>query len=152
MYRVYLASLVTGQSYEESKGRFEKMKYQVEKDGRAIALHPLTAKGYLRTETSLAPAGYKFPPSTDQAIVRRDLWMVEQADIVLVNLLGAKTASIGCTAEMAWAYLLRKHVILMVEAGGNPHNHAFVYQMASVVYTNEAEAYEYLDSLLAGRF
>jgi nucleoside 2-deoxyribosyltransferase len=41
---------------------------------------------------------------------------------VLVNLLGAKTVSVGTVWELGVAYTLRKPVVLVMERD-NPHNH-----------------------------
>jgi nucleoside 2-deoxyribosyltransferase len=152
--KIYLAGPISGLSYEEAAGRIKRIKHALEIQcslANLDVMHPLTGKGYLHTEKALAPEGYKFPPSTDHAIVERDLWMVRQADIVLMNLHGAKTASIGSVSELAWAHLLGKHTVVIMEEG-NPHQHAFVAQMADVVFETEKEAIHYVANLVMGRF
>jgi nucleoside 2-deoxyribosyltransferase len=152
MFTVYLAGPISGLSYDEASNRIKRVRYELERDlGNVLVLHPLTAKGYLRNELNLAPNGYKYPPSTDHAIVERDMWMVKQADIVLCNLCGAKTISIGSVAELAWAHMLGKHTVVAMEPE-NLHQHAFVLQMADVVFPQEKEAIQYCQNLIMGRF
>ncbi len=109
-------------------------------------LHPMTGKGYLRTETEFKAHGYGNPVSTNHAIVERDAWMVGLADVVLVDLREAKGVSIGCMMELAWAHMLRKHTIVVME---NPsvHWHAFVLEAADIVFPTLAEAMDYLHKL-----
>jgi nucleoside 2-deoxyribosyltransferase len=107
-------------------------------------LCPMTGKDYLRTEVKYAPEGYKFPASTDKAIKERDQWMVSQADIVLVDFTGAKAVSIGCCMELAWADMLRKHTVVVID---KIHKHAFVTQCADIVFATLEEATAYLFQL-----
>lgn len=66
---------------------------------------------------------------TSKGIMTRDFNDVKQADALLVNLLGAKTASLGTIMELAWAYALQKPAVVCIEPEGNPHdNHPMIHE------------------------
>lgn len=62
------------------------------------------------------------PHETDRWINRRDFFDCTRASVVLVNLLGMKTLSIGTIMEIAWAYQKQIPVVVIVEPDG-PQNH-----------------------------
>jgi hypothetical protein len=72
--------------------------------------------------------------------------MVTESNVVFINLLGAKRVSIGCCMEMAWAHMLGKHTVLVMEEG-NIHHHAFVLECADIVLPDYEEAIDYLIGL-----
>ena len=72
--------------------------------------------------------------------------MVGQADIVFVDLSNSVFTSIGCMFELAWAYELRKHVVVVVPEE-NIHQHAFVLQAADIIFETTEEALNYLHAL-----
>jgi nucleoside 2-deoxyribosyltransferase len=109
-------------------------------------LSPMTGKAYLRCEPEFKAEGYFQPASTNHAIFERDMWMVSQTDIVLVDLTDARAVSIGCTMELAVAAWLRKHTILIIEKD-NPHRHAFVLEAADIIFETREDALNYLDEL-----
>ena len=69
--------------------------------------------------------------------------MVMQSDVIYANLLGAKEKSIGSIAEIAWAYLLKKLVVIAMEKD-NIHKHSFILSMTNVIFDNEKDALGYL--------
>jgi nucleoside 2-deoxyribosyltransferase len=73
--------------------------------------------------------------------------MVRNCDIILTDLTGMTRNSIGCCMEMAWASLLGKHSIVVMEKE-NPHRHAFVLEAADIVFETLEEAIEYLKLLV----
>lgn len=73
--------------------------------------------------------------SSQHGIMIRDLWDVRTCDILFVNLLHAVTVSIGTVSELAWAHLLRKPAILVMEERGI-HSHPFVLEAAYVRVDN----------------
>jgi hypothetical protein len=75
--------------------------------------------------------------------------MVQQADIVFADLAFAPKVSIGCVMELAWASLLRKHVVTVMESW-NPHWHSFVLEATDVLYQNYVQAIQYLLDLEEG--
>lgn len=73
--------------------------------------------------------------SSQHSLMVRDLWDVRTCDILFVNLLYAATVSIGTVSELAWAHLLRKPAILVMEEKGI-HSHPFVLEAAYVRVDN----------------
>jgi nucleoside 2-deoxyribosyltransferase len=146
--KIYIAGPITGMTGEEVINYFNDTAEKLEQLGYGV-LHPMTAKGYFRTEKKFKAEGYTFPQSTNRAIVGRDHWMVSQCDILWLNLLNAKAVTIGGVSELAWAYHMRKHtlVTMSIDDPENVHNHGFVREMADIIYPTYAELYEYLTNL-----
>jgi len=145
--KIYVAGSITGKTPDEVFAFFCNTKETLEQMGYEV-VSPMAGKGHLRTEKYFSSSGYKFPVSTDHAIARRDRWMVKQSDIIYVNLLSAKTASIGCVSELAWAYDNNKHTILVMQ-DDNIHKHAFILEMADIIFDNTEAALEYLGELVS---
>lgn len=141
--KIYLAHPISGLSYDEIVTYYEDTIYQLP---RYEILCPMTAKPALRNEKRLRAFDYDYPTATNKAILRRDHWMVEQADIVYVNLIGATEVSIGCVAELAWAWHLCKHTVVALEKE-SIHWHAFVIEMSDIIWDTHNEAIKYLNSL-----
>lgn len=144
--KIYCGHQITGLSAKEVFDYYDK----VRKDLTALGYHvlsPMTAKEQFdrASEAEFKPTGYTGTASA-HAIVERDCWMVQQADIVFMNLLGMTRASIGCISETAWGYLLRKHVVLLMEKN-NPHQHAFIEEMADIIFETYAQGIGYLAKL-----
>jgi len=143
--KIYLAHPINGLSYDEV------MKYY-DDEGRMltdwgyIALCPMTGKSYLRNEKEFRVHGYDNPTSTNHAIIERDRWMVEYSDIVFVNLENVVSPSIGCTMELAWAFQLHKHTILVLKKD-SPLYHAFMIEAADILFETTEEANKYLQDL-----
>ena len=123
--RVYLAGPISGTSYGDST------------EWRRIAtlgiyphqaVSPMRGKTYLSSEDAIADS-YDTPLSCSKGIITRDRWDVMRCDILLANVLGARKVSIGTMMELAWADAFRKPVVLVMEEG-NPHDHAFVREIA----------------------
>ena len=65
------------------------------------------------------------PCNSTQGILGRDRNDVMTADLVFMNVTGAKRVSIGTTVELGWADAYRKPLILVMEKSGNIHEHLF---------------------------
>ena len=143
--KIYVASSITGMSYEETERFFKETKDELQSLGFMV-FNPMTAKTELRTEKELKADGYHHPTITDNAILYRDHWMVLQADIVYVDLSRAEKISIGCCFEIAWAWENNKHLVVVLPKN-NPHRHAFVKSAAHIVFETTKEAFEYFDKL-----
>jgi nucleoside 2-deoxyribosyltransferase len=139
---IYLAHPINGLSGMEIFAYYEDASEQLRE--HYTILHPMLGKGYLRTEAELRSHGYDFPASTNKAIFGRDMWMVRMADIVLVDLAGAKAASLGCAIELAMAHALGKHTVLVLDQEDKIHNHAFILECADVVFGERNSAIQYL--------
>lgn len=127
--KCYLSGPITGLSYIEAIGwtDYAKNKLKEISNGQIEGYRPLRGKGTsLSLEQNLSAMGYATVISNPKAIVGRDSYDVISSDVILVNLLEAKRISIGTMFEVAWAWLLRKPIILIMEKDGNIHMHGFV--------------------------
>lgn len=148
--KIYLAHPISGLGYDEIYEYYTNLR-----DGLRIwgydVLQPMTGKEYLRNEVKFKTVGYDNPVSTNHAIVGRDTWMVRQADIVLVDFSAAEAVSIGCVSELAMAHVLGKHTVVVLPEV-NVHRHAFVLDMAHIIFTNIEDAIKYLYKLAHQEF
>lgn len=135
---VYLAGPITGFPYATSLAwRRDLVADLAEHAPHLTCLDPLRAKEHL-AELELVPdeAG---PGSQlgNAGVVARDLWDIDRADVVLINLLGATTVSVGAMVELGWATAKGKLVMVMLDDDSdNPHNHLFVRELASVLVSS----------------
>jgi hypothetical protein len=82
------------------------------------------------------------PTTTGRAILSRDKFDTLEADLVLCNLLGAKTVSIGTVMELAWAHLKGIPIIVSIEPGFHVHTHGMLDEVYDVIYHSLDEAIE----------
>ena len=80
-------------------------------------------------------------------LVARDLKDVQDCDILMVNLKGTKgeRPSIGTLSELAWAYLLRKPVVCIVDEDStdpNYYKHPFIHTFVDHWVSTVDEAIE----------
>jgi hypothetical protein len=144
--KIYLVHPVSGLSYDAVMAYYNEVRAALP---YYEPLCPMVCKGYLSPEQDLKVEGYTNPVSTDHAIVGRDMWMVQQSDVVYADFTGATRVSIGCVCELAWAMLLRKHIVVVMKKG-NPHYHSFILECANIVFETADEAIDYLSSLALG--
>jgi nucleoside 2-deoxyribosyltransferase len=124
---VYLAGPITGLTYDDAEDWRQYAKKELAKAG-IKALSPLRANEHLRGAGILGPMGVGEAPrclSATRAIMVRDRNDAMTCDVLLVNLLGAKTVSIGTMMEIAWADSQRTPIVAVMEPG-NIHEHAMV--------------------------
>jgi len=146
---VYTAGPISGLGYDEVVNRYKIRAKILQNMGYEI-LCPMTGKDYLRNELEFRASGYAHPASTNHAIIERDRWMVGKSDIIHVDLTNApEKASIGSCMELAWAYELRKHTLIIMQEE-NTHRHAFVLEAADIVFTTVEESYDYLEKFIKG--
>lgn len=151
--KIYLAGPIAGLSYGESalgwrayvdsnlSGYYPAAGANVYGDNgiQLDCYSPMRGKGFLRDvkqDQILDKLEYKASPvSTTLGILGRDRHDTTGADVVFMNLIGAKKVSIGTMVELGWADLSRKPVILCMEEAGtltddetknNVHEHLFV--------------------------
>jgi nucleoside 2-deoxyribosyltransferase len=139
--KIYLAHPISGLSADEVYEYYDKAVREL-KDNFEI-LYPMLGKRYLRNEIKFKAEGYQNPVNTNHAIKERDKWMIQESDIVFIDFTGSKIVSMGCCMELAWADLLGKHTIVVLEKG-NIHRHAFILDSADIVFETYDEAIEYL--------
>ena len=147
--KIYLARPISGCDYDEVVSYYRKTSVILKARGYEV-MHPMVAKNLLRGENRIKPSGYTAPLCTDHAILERDRWMVQRSDVVMMNLLGARRVSIGCVAELAFGHVYGKYNVVLMEKE-NLHRHAFVLDMASIIFETEDEALTYLHALSYGK-
>lgn len=151
---IYLAHPITGLSYDAVAEYYQEKYDHLNRFGYTV-LFPMVAKKYLKESAQggkikAEQEELAAPLSTDRAIIGRDRWMVTQADVVYINLEGAKEISIGSCMELGWGYDRRKHTITTMEKK-NIHRHAFVNQASDVIFENDKQATKYLEDLIQRR-
>lgn len=144
MSKIYLARPITGMKTEDVFKYYDTISTDL--GDKHTIMSPMTGKDYLRQETVMQKNYENYPISCGHAIFERDMWMVSSSDIILCDLSGSKTVSIGCCMEMAWAAKLGKHTILVID-DGNIHDHRFLREAADIVFTNIEDAISYIKLL-----
>jgi nucleoside 2-deoxyribosyltransferase len=130
MYHVYLAGPIKGLAYEDSVFWRDVIK-AVLFDTPIKTLSPMRDKEFL-TGQVINAAYPESPLGSAEAITARDRYDVMRSDVILVNLWGAKEVSIGTVMEIAWADMLRKPVVLVIDKG-NVHNHPMLLECCPFV-------------------
>ena len=140
--KVYIAGRISGGKPNEVFEYFDSTCSRLSGFGYEV-LSPMLAKEDLRTEKRFMAHGYRTPTTTNNAILRRDHWMVLSSDIVFMNMSDMTDISIGCTAELAWAYDNNKHTVVILPEG-NVMEHAFILQMADILFKTYEDAMQYM--------
>lgn len=145
---VYCAHPISGLTWDEVVDYYNNIKEELESIGLDV-LHPMTGKSEIRTEIGerFQPGDFKSAVATNHAIFERDRWMVQNSDILYLDLTGAKLTSIGCMMELAWAALLGKYAVVVMDKE-NIHRHAFVAEAADVIFENVDTALVYLQKFV----
>ena len=143
--KVYIAGIISGGKPKDVFKYFDDMAKTL-KDFGYYVFSPLTGKGVLRTEKVFRSHGYINPISTNHAIVERDRWMVKNSDIIFCDLSGGDIVSIGCTAELAWAHDNGVHSVVVLPEK-HVMRHAFILEMADILFTNYNDAMRYMSDL-----
>ena len=130
---VYLSGPITGCTYEGCTDWREYATKVLTPVG-IQAVSPMRAKDYLKQLADpISGHGREYSHmgvfSTPSAVVTRDRFDTQRADIVLMNLLGADRVSIGTMVELGWADAARVPVVGIIEPQHNIHDHMFVNQL-----------------------
>lgn len=146
--KVYCAHPISGLTWDEVVNYYNGIKEKLESIGLEV-FQPMTGKGEIRTEINerFQPADFKAAVASNHAIFERDRWMVSNCDILYLDLTGANMTSIGCMFELAWAAILGKYAIVVMDKE-NVHRHAFVVEAADIFFENEATALAYVQKLV----
>src|SRR3982751_2947354 len=122
--KVYLSGPVTGLVYEDAVDWRQSVTQQLEHwDLRAI--DPMRGKEFLAGKGELSAQCDQHPAHGAREVMTRDHFDTINANVVLVNFLGAQRVSIGTVMEIAWAWDRRIPVVAAIEPG-NIHDHAMV--------------------------
>jgi len=132
-FLLYCAGPITGVSYS---GSTNWRKYVADHlPPHITAVSPLRAKDYLSKEKKIKASYENIPLSSQKGIMTRDRFDVMRADMILVNLLGSETVSIGTVMEVAWADAFRKPIILVLEEE-NIHSHPMLKEAAGYIVSD----------------
>ena len=146
MRRVYLSGPITGCTYKGATEWRTSVRLELE-DAGYMVLDPLRGKSFLSSQTRIAQEANTTdnPRISDKALVMRDRSDVNATDIMLVNLLGSRIVSIGTMFELAWANLLHKLTVIVVEPDNIHARHPFVRE-SGVMFSDLESAVDYVKS------
>ncbi len=146
---VYLGGLISGLSFKECNEWREWAQKKLAVYG-IDGYSPLRGKEHLKDDTVLHKLGNENNIMASQrGITCRDRFDVLNCDAIIMNLLGARTPSIGCSIEMGWANLSRKPIICVMEDDGkNPHEHAMFLECIDYRVKTIEEAIEVARKIL----
>jgi len=131
---VYVAGPMTGLGWDDANDWREKVRTALPD---CEVRSPLRGKAWLRQETVIESSEYPKPFGSKNAIIKRDHWDVQCADLVIANFKGTafieygggevitQVASIGTCFELAWAYEFGTPIISIIPEG-NIHRHPFI--------------------------
>ena len=140
--RIYLAGPITGLTFDAANDWRAAWTPAFVRAGHVVD-SPLRHKEHLRPEGVLTSTFDEGRPA-----LKRDLWDIDRADVVLVNLEGAtETASIGTCCEIGYAYAFDKFIVVVSPRG--VHNHLFINEMASIIVHDMHDAYSWINGMEA---
>lgn len=147
-FKVYLAGPIAGKSFDESNDWREKIA-QSDFARKVEFFSPLRGKhkllSHLPVINDTSPVDH--PLTRSKGILARDFNDVATCDLLLANFLGAERVSVGTVSEIAWAWILRKPIIVVMEPG-SIHDHIFVTEQAGFVVPTLNQAIEVMDAIL----
>jgi nucleoside 2-deoxyribosyltransferase len=150
---VYLAGPISGLNYEGATDWREYAKSELKQFGIKV-LSPLRNQGHLKSIPVFSNEGgetarLKSSMSVPRGLTTRDRWDAMRCDVLLVNLLGAKSVSIGTVMEIAWADAQRTPIVVAIEDQGNPHEHAMINESIGFRVSTLWDAIDVTRQLLA---
>lgn len=152
MKKVYLSGPITGLMYDDAVDWREFAIKELAKSSIA-GVSPMRAKEYLaQLDAPLSGHGREYLTmgvfSTPSAVVTRDRYDTRTADVMIMNLLGAKQVSIGTMVELGWADAHRVPVVGVIE-DGNVHDHMFVNQLMGYRAESLSQAIHIVKAILS---
>lgn len=152
MKSVYLAGPISGLSF----GGCTEWREGVRKELLAAhiqGISPMRAKDYLSQFKSISATGEEYVDlsvlSTPRGVTTRDRFDASRCDVMLVNLLGAKSVSIGTMIEFGWADANRRPIVCAIEPEGNVHEHMMVREMIGFRCATLEEAVHTVKAILS---
>lgn len=150
--KVYLAGPISGLTY----GGATEWRDGVIRDLAEFGikgLSPMRCKEFLQNETdgfskTCEKYGHINVLASPRGIMTRDRFDATRCDVLLVNLLGATTVSIGTVMEIAWADACRTPIVCAMEAG-NIHEHAMVNEALGYRVDTLEEAVSLVKAILS---
>lgn len=126
--KLYVGGPIVGTHYDASTSWREEVR-QAMPEG-IVVISPMRAKEHLAGGNVTLDRLVGHAVTSNSGVVSRDRFDVASCDAILVNLLGATKVSLGSSVELGWADMLRKPVIVVMEAEGNPHDHPMLRGLA----------------------
>ena len=127
---VYLVGPVTGELYTKAN---DWRRYASDRFPEwLVPISPLRGQQYLKDVGPMAENYAGQALSTPQGIRAKGMNDVNTCDGILVNFLKAPRVSIGSVMEIAWAYWLRKPIVIVMEPD-NLHQHVCIKDAASAI-------------------
>ena len=134
---ILLTGPISGISYENATAWRNKARIYFDP---IKVIDPLRGtKCYLNGEKSIALSYEDYALSSGKCLNARSEFDVERSTIVLANFLGSTEKSVGSIMEIAWAHILRKPTIIVMDKD-NVHNHPMIVENASLVLDNLEDA------------
>lgn len=150
MYTVYLAGPITGLSYNGTT-EWRQFAIDILKQYNIQGLSPMRAKEFLKDRVTIedTPELEDHVLSSQRGIYARDKFDCHRADLLIVNMLGAKKVSIGTVMEIAWAAAVNTPIVLVMEDSGNIHQHMMLAEACPFRVNNLEEALRVTLAILA---
>jgi len=155
--RIYLAGPIAGLTYDDSENW---RNYVISKMPKNIICYsPMRRKQFLRAHGKIGlkdGLGGEGNDTYDEhgalassrGIMSRDHNDCKNADLILCNLIGAKTVSIGTVMEIAWSFSYRIPLVVCMEEKNNLHDHPMVREAISFRAYSIDEGIEYTKAIL----
>ena len=142
MFRIYLAGPISGLNHSESVSWRERITENFRRFSNEITcLSPMRAKDKLKDEGIITNSYEKYGCLySSRGIMSRDFNDCTTSDLVIYNLLNAKTASIGTMMELAWNYQAKIPTVVIMEKTGNVHDHPMVREAINFHVSSIEEA------------
>lgn len=146
---VYLAGPMTGMKLEDVTTWRKYATVQLEEAG-FVVLDPARGLMFLKPEEVVKDAYEDEFTENKHVVFERDKFDATRAEILFVNLKHAHRISIGTMMEMAWAHIMHRFVVTVIEKENNPHMHAFVREASSIMFDDPEEACDYIVRTFGG--
>lgn len=155
-FELYLGGTVSDLTFEEAMAWREDVRHDLENykfsDGTPAfhCLNPLRGKECLSGTGPIAKGGLAtIGVTSDHSITRMCKWDVLRCDIALFNFERAISRSLGSAGEIAWAEDHDKFVLTVIPDESNPHFHAFVNDLSSLIVPSIDDALDILRTLVS---
>ena len=137
--RIYLAGPITGCEYDECNNWRNHFKTLMPKSIQCLS--PMRGEDFFTIKRAANDSyGNHGPLATERGIMTRDFFDCTRSDLVIANLLDTKIVSIGTCMEIAWAYMNKTPLIVIMEEKGNLHDHPMIREATGFRVTTLEDA------------
>lgn len=145
MYKVFLSGPITGMSYDDCL--LWRTYVQQNLAPGIVGISALRGREHLRANPVIRNDQDGNILSSPKGITARDRFDTMRCDVLLVNLLGATSISIGTVLEIGWADALQKPIVTVMEPG-NVHDHGMIRTISSFVVHSLDEGIRLVEAIL----